>query len=187
MWLVTGLGNPGPRYAGNRHNVGFELVDRLARSWAAPAMRDKFSGEYTKASFAGHDVVLLKPMTYMNLSGECLQKAMTFFKVPLARVLVVHDELDLEFEDVRVKVGGGAAGHNGLKSIIQHCGGPDFVRLRIGIGRPPRGSTESWVLGDFDSVEGARLPDVLDEAARAAELVVREGPATAQNRVNRRG
>lgn len=180
MWLVVGLGNPGKQYAKNRHNVGFMVTEILGTRWKAPAAKEKFSALWTKAAFGGDDAILLQPQTYMNLSGESVQKAMAFFKVPLANVLVIHDELDLPFEDVRVKVGGGAAGHNGLKSIIQHCGGPDFVRVRIGIGRPPKGAVESWVLGDFDAMEGARLPDVLQAAALASEAVLKDGAAKAQ-------
>lgn len=186
MWLVVGLGNPGPKYRGNRHNVGFMAVDRLAARASGATWKDKFKGRWAKVSLAGRDAVLLQPQTWMNLSGESVQPAMAFFKTPLSQVIVIHDELDLAFRDVRVKVGGGAAGHNGLKSIIQQCGGPDFVRVRVGIGRPPRGSTESWVLGDFDSLESAELADVLDEAALATEAVVRDGPAAAQNKFNTR-
>ncbi len=180
MWLVVGLGNPGAKYAKNRHNVGFMVAEVLARRWGAPAAKEKFSGLYTRASVRGEDVVLLQPQTYMNLSGESVQRAMAFFKVPLSNVVVLHDELDLAFEDVRVKVGGGTAGHNGLKSIVQHAGSPDFVRVRIGIGRPPRGTVESWVLGDFDATQSALLPDVLQAAALASEVVLTEGPAKAQ-------
>lgn len=180
MWLVVGLGNPGSKYAKNRHNVGFMVAEILARRWGAPAAKEKFSGLYTRAAVKGEDVVLLQPQTYMNLSGESVQKAMAFFKIPLDRVLVVHDELDLAFEEVRIKVGGGTAGHNGLKSIVQHGGSPNFVRVRIGIGRPPRGTVESWVLGDFDTMESARLPDVLQAAALASEVVLLEGPSKAQ-------
>jgi PTH1 family peptidyl-tRNA hydrolase len=184
MWLVVGLGNPGPKYAGNRHNVGFKVVELLASRWHAGLAKEKFSGLWTKGTFAGEEAVLLQPMTYMNLSGESVQKAMTFFKVPLANVIVIHDELDIAFPEVRLKMGGGAAGHNGLKSIIQHCGGPDFLRVRIGISRPPKGTVESWVLGDFDALERAQLPDVLQAAALASEAVLREGPAKAQNQFN---
>jgi peptidyl-tRNA hydrolase, PTH1 family len=184
MWLVVGLGNPGAEYAKNRHNVGFMVVDRLVERWKAPALKDKFSGRFTKVALGKSDeAVLLTPLTYMNLSGESVRKAMDFFKVPLSNVLVIHDEMDLPFRDVRVKVGGGAAGHNGLKSILQHAGA-DFVRLRIGVGRPARGSSEDWVLGNFDVSEGAELPDVLHAAALAAESVVLKGPAAAQNSTN---
>jgi len=182
MHLITGLGNPGPKYAGNRHNVGFMVVDELARRWGAPRFRDKFKAELTKVAVGEHDVVLLKPMTYMNLSGEAVQAAMRFFKVPLARVLCVHDELDLEFGVVRLKVGGGTAGHNGLRSIVEHCGGPDFVRCRMGIGRPDRGRPEHYVLSDFNSLERVELGAFLDRGADIVETAVREGPRPAMNR-----
>ena len=183
MWLVVGLGNPGSQYARNRHNVGFRALDLVASRWSAGPMKDKFSGLWTKASFAGEDLVLLAPQTYMNLSGESVQKAMAFFKVPLGNVLVMHDELDLPWKDVRIKLGGGHAGNNGIRSIMQHCGA-DFVRVRIGIGKPPRGTTESWVLGDFDAMESAELPDVLSAAALAAEAVIQLGVSAAMNRVH---
>lgn len=183
MWLVVGLGNPGSQYARNRHNVGFRALDLVASRWSAGPMKDKFSGLWTKASFAGEDLVLLAPQTYMNLSGESVQKAMAFFKVPLGNVLVMHDELDLPWKDVRIKLGGGHAGNNGIRSIMQHCGA-DFVRVRIGIGKPPRGTTESWVLGDFDAMESAELPDVLSAAALAAEAVIQLGVAAAMNKVH---
>jgi len=186
VWLVAGLGNPGPRYSRNRHNVGFMVVERLAEKAGAGPFREKFKGLWSRGALGTEEVVLLEPQTFMNLSGESVQAALAFFKVPLDRLLVVHDELDLAWTDVRVKVGGGAAGHNGLKSILQHCGGPDFVRVRVGIGRPPRGSTESWVLGDFDTAESAELGDVLQTASLAAEAVVRRGPAQAQNEFNTR-
>jgi len=183
VFLVVGLGNPGPKYARNRHNVGFMVVERLAGS---EPFRDKLKGRFARTRLAGEDAVLLEPLTFMNLSGESVQAAMQFFKVPLERVLVVHDELDLPFETVRLKKGGGAAGHNGLKSIIQHCGGPDFLRLRVGIGRPERGAVQGHVLSDFSSDEGARLPDVLEDAARAVNAVLEVGVSAAMNRVNAR-
>jgi len=180
--LIVGLGNPGPKYAGNRHNVGFLVADELARRWDATRFRDKFKGEFTKVAVGDHDVVLLKPMTYMNLSGKAVQAAMQFFKVPLDRVLCVHDELDLEFDVVRLKVGGGTAGHNGLRSMVEHCGGADFVRCRVGIGRPDRGQPEHYVLSDFNSLERAELEMVLELAADIVETAVVEGTPQAMNR-----
>src|ERR1700709_534523 len=134
MLLVVGLGNPGAKYAHNRHNVGFMVVDRLAERLRAPAFREKFSGVFARV--ASPDVVLLKPLTYMNLSGESVQAAMKFFKVALKDVGVIHDEPDLAFGDDRLKVGGGTAGHNGLKSMLPHCGGDGFVPLRGAIRAP---------------------------------------------------
>ncbi len=183
MHLVVGLGNPGPAYARNRHNVGFMLVDRLAGA-AGVELREKLKGRFAKARIAGQDVVLLEPLTFMNRSGESVQAAMRFFEVALADVIVVHDELDLPFGTVRLKSGGGIAGHNGLRSIVQPCGGPEFVRLRIGIGRPPQGSPDGWVLGDFDADQSASLDVVLNDAARAVTAVVAEGVSAAMNALN---
>lgn len=182
MYLVVGLGNPGPKYASHRHNVGFMVVDQLARRWDAPAFRDKFEGRFAKATFRGEGVVLLEPQTYMNLSGQSVRPAMGFFRVPLERVVVIHDELDLPFGTSRIKVGGGAAGHNGLKSIVQHGGGNGFLRIRVGIGRPRGGRPEGWVLSDFSAAERAELDEVLAAAASMVESVVEEGPQKAMNR-----
>ncbi len=182
MHIVVGLGNPGPKYSGNRHNIGFMVVERLASRWSAPSFRDKFKAQTTKASFAGGDVVLLQPQTFMNLSGESVQPAMRFFKVPLEHVVCVHDELDLEFGVTRLKVGGGTAGHNGLKSMVSHCGGNGFVRLRVGIGRPRGGRTEGHVLSDFDASERAELDDLIERCCDIVEACVKDGPVPAMNR-----
>ncbi|MCA9528842.1 MAG: aminoacyl-tRNA hydrolase [Myxococcales bacterium] len=181
MYLIVGLGNPGPKYAGNRHNVGFMVAERLAARWGAPAFRAKLKGVFTKARFAGEDAVLLCPQTYMNLSGESVQAAMRFFKVPGERLVCIHDELDLPFGTLRVKVGGGTAGHNGLRSIVQHLGDGDFVRLRFGIDRPRSGQVVGYVLSDFDTSERAELPDLLERGCDMVESVVRDGPRAAMN------
>ena len=185
MLLVVGLGNPGPKYAGNRHNVGFMVVQRLAERARAAAFKEKFQGLFTKAELGGQEAVLLLPMTFMNLSGESVQKAMTFFKVPLKDVVVVHDELDLEWRMARIKVGGGHAGHNGLRSVIQHCGGPDFTRVRVGIGRPRSGAVEGYVLSDFDSQERPELDGELQKAAIMVETVAAKGTHAAMNELHR--
>ena len=185
MYLVVGLGNPGPQYAGNRHNAGFMVIERLRERWEAPPLREKFSARFCKAEFRGEDVVLLQPQTYMNLSGESVQKAMRFFKVPLERVIVIYDELDLDFETLRIKVGGGTAGHNGLKSIVQHGGSNDFVRVRFGIGRPKHGEAHGHVLGDFGADERITLDKVVDDAAKMVEAIVGKGVQTAMNRLNK--
>jgi len=183
VYLVVGLGNPGKKYAHNRHNVGFVAVDRIREERAMPEWREKFSGVFSR----GDDVMLLKPMTFMNVSGDSVQPAVAFVKVDPAHVVVLHDELDLPFGEVRLKVGGGHAGHNGLRSIIQRLGTPDFVRVRIGIGRPPpgfRGEVADYVLSDFDASERAELSDVVARAVAAAAAVIEKGPALAQNAVN---
>jgi PTH1 family peptidyl-tRNA hydrolase len=183
--LVVGLGNPEKKYARNRHNVGFMCVDALASDLGAPEWRDKWKGRTTKAG----DVTLLEPMTFMNLSGESVQPAAAFLKAAPTDILVVHDELDLPFGDVRLKMGGGHAGHNGLRSIIECLGSPDFARLRVGIGRPPagfRGDVADWVLSNFDPVETAELPDVLDRGKAAIRRVLKDGIVPAMNVTNTR-
>jgi PTH1 family peptidyl-tRNA hydrolase len=182
--LIVGLGNPGPKYAENRHNVGFMVVGALVDRWSAPVLREKFKGDFVMADHGGRDVVLLRPMTYMSLSGESVQSAMQFFKVGLPELVVVHDELDLPFGEVRIKVGGGAAGHNGLKSIIQHAGGNGFVRVRVGIGRPRSGAPEGHVLSDFAAIERAELPDVLERAGLLVEGIVTDGAQKTMNRLH---
>lgn len=166
-WLIVGLGNPGPKYAGNRHNVGFHVVERLSERWGALSFREKFGGRYAKVAVGGEDAVLLEPLEFMNHSGVATQKAMRFFDVALEQVVVVHDELDLPYGRLRLKKGGGTAGHNGLRSIVQHCGGPDYLRLRFGIGRPEHGNVRGWVLGDF----GAEAPNHGDRLDAAADFV----------------
>src|SRR5205823_2785695 len=150
--LVVGLGNPGREYARNRHNVGHMAVDELARrhdgSW-----RGKFNGQVADVRIDGHRVALLKPETYMNESGRSVKAAVTFYKLEPDAILVVHDESDLEPGRLQVRLGGGLAGHNGLRSITQHLGTPDFMRLRVGVGRPGRGDPRplaDYVLSDFE-------------------------------------
>lgn len=191
MHLVVGLGNPGKKYEKNRHNVGFMAVDRVARSHGLPAFKEKFGALWTKGELAAgggrHPVALLEPQTFMNLSGDSVQPAAAFFDVEPSRLIVVHDELDLAWRDVRLKVGGGHAGHNGLRSIIQRLGTPEFIRVRVGVGRPPpgfRGDVADYVLSDFDALERPELPDVLERAVAAIEKVVAEGIAPAMNSVN---
>lgn len=184
MRLIAGLGNPGPKYAGNRHNVGFMVVERLRQLNGAPAMRQQFSGSFTRARIGGEDVGLLLPGTFMNSSGQSVQPALHFFKLGFSDLIAVHDELDLPFGAVRIKLGGGTAGHRGIASIAQHCGGLEFCRLRIGIGRPSVGTVESYVLGDFSKQESAQLPDVLERATAALTDIVVSGVQAAMNAHN---
>ena len=187
--LVVGLGNPGSRYASSRHNVGFMALDALRVDLGLPDYKEKFSGVFTRGEALGHTIVLLEPMTFMNLSGSSVQPAMAFLKVPVEDVVVLHDERDLPFGDVRVKVGGGHAGHNGLRSIIERASSPNFVRVRIGIGRPPPGfpgDVADYVLSGFDPAEKAELTDIVSRAVSAAKGVLSSGAQAAMNHVNTR-
>jgi len=181
-WLVAGLGNPGPKYSGNRHNIGFMVADEIARLMGE-RFTAKFKGEVARGRFGEQDVLVLKPMTYMNLSGVSVGGAASFFKIPLEQVVVIHDELDLPYEQVRVKVGGGHAGHNGLRSIFQHFG-REFVRVRCGIGRPVHGEVTDFVLSDFSTGERVTLPHLVEDGARAVELIVSRGPLAAMNELH---
>ena len=187
MHLIAGLGNPGAKYARNRHNVGFMVLDRFAAVRQAPAFRQRFQGDFTKLRVGDTDVGLLKPATYMNLSGQSVALALRFFKLGLTDLTVVHDELDLAFGTLRIKLGGGTAGHRGIASIGQCCGGLDYTRVRTGIGRPRSGSVEHFVLSDFSAEEGAQLPDVLERAAAALTDIVVRGTQAAMNAHNQKG
>ena len=184
-FLVVGLGNPGPGYAFNRHNVGQMAIDIMAQRIGANFKSHKAGAVVAEGRVrpGGPKVILAKSTGYMNTSGRPVAGLMKFYGVPLANVVVLHDELDIPPHDVRIKVGGGHAGHNGLRDIIAACGGTDFVRVRIGIGRPP-GQMEvaDYVLSNFGTVEKKELPVTLELAADAAESVVAEGVATAQQR-----
>lgn len=187
MFLVVGLGNPGREHENNRHNVGFVIADALRAKHGWPEFKGKFSGLMTRGTLEGQEVVLLKPQTYMNLSGDSVQPAAAFFKVAVSDIVVVHDELDLPWQTVRLKSGGGHAGNNGLRSILQRLGQPDFLRVRVGIGKAPpgfRGDGADWVLSNFDAIERAELGDIAERAMEAVRLVVRSGAAAAMNVVN---
>jgi peptidyl-tRNA hydrolase, PTH1 family len=182
--LVVGLGNPGREYARNRHNAGAMIVDELARRHGG-SWRSKFSGQLAEVRIDGHRVGLLKPETYMNESGRSVQAAAQFFKVEPDAVLVVHDEGDFDLGRLQARLGGGLAGHNGLRSIAQHLKTPDFMRLRVGVGRPERGDPRplaDYVLSDFEPHENAE--DVIARAADAVETLDAEGLEATQRRFN---
>ena len=187
-WLVAGLGNPGPDYAGNRHNIGFLVVDRLADRARASFKAHKAGATIAEVRLGGPGglrAVLAKPRSYMNLSGGPVCGLARYFSVPPERLLAVHDELDLPFGALRLKLGGGDNGHNGLKSIRASLGTGDYYRLRFGIGRPPgRMDAASFVLKDFSAAERKDLDLEIERAADAVELLVREGLERAQNTFN---
>lgn len=185
--LVVGLGNPGREHARNRHNAGFLVADELARRHGG-SWRSKFSARVADVRVDGARVGLLKPDTYMNLSGRAVAAAARFYKVAPDGLLVVHDEGDFDLGRLQVRLGGGLAGHNGLRSIRQALGTPDFLRLRLGVGRPGRGDPRDladYVLSDFEPEDDAEA--LVARAADAVELLVREGLEAAQRRVNSPG
>jgi len=184
MRLFVGLGNPGARYRGNRHNIGFMAVDAIARAHGAAPWRRRFQGEAAEALIGGERILLLKPETYMNESGRAVAEAMRFFKIPLGGVSVFHDELDLAPAKLRVKVGGGNAGHNGLRSITALCGN-DYRRVRMGIGHPgDKSLVHSYVLNDFAKAEEPWADDLCRACADHAALLAAGEDASFQNKVH---
>ena len=189
-WVIVGLGNPGPSYAGNRHNVGAMVIDELARRTSSPLKTHKARAVAASTRLGmlpggvpGPPVIIAVPSCYMNESGGPTKALLSFFSVPPERLVVVHDELDIPAGDVRLKLGGGEGGHNGLRSISSSLGTKDYHRVRVGIGRPPgRMDAADYVLRDFGTVERKELPFLLDSAADAVELLVTEGLLTAQQK-----
>ena len=182
MHLVVGLGNPGRQYQGNRHNVGFRAVDELAGG--AP-WRGKWGAELAEVELSGEKVLLCKPMQFMNVSGQPVASVAGFWKIPAEQVVVIHDELDVAFGRVKINKGGGAGGHNGVRSLIDCLGTPDFVRVRVGIGRPPPNwEGADYVLADFSRAEQPELPGMISAAAAAAKEIVTRGLTAAMNRYN---
>ncbi|MEZ4394871.1 MAG: aminoacyl-tRNA hydrolase [Polyangiales bacterium] len=175
MKLLVGLGNPGAQYARNRHNVGFMVLDRLHARGMASEWREKYVGLASRVILAGREVTLLKPQTFMNLSGRSVVRALQQMGVGIKDALVIHDELELPFGELRPKVGGGHGGHNGLRDITATAGA-DFARLRVGIGRPEHGPVDAYVLSGFSRDEAAQLDAILDRAADLAESMLSEGP-----------
>lgn len=213
---VVGLGNPGDRYDLTRHNIGFAVVDALkacsgitdinavegeARSIARAAIAGDLSqsdwqnrGDYLEASVAigGWSSIIIKPMTFMNRSGEPVQQALSFRKIPVSQAIVVHDEIDIPFGSIRVKIDGGEGGHNGLRSISESCGGRNYARIRVGVGKPPPGSplalrpegVATWVLGKFTKEERLIAEELVARAVHAVVLIGVKGLRAAQNRIN---
>ena len=181
-WLIAGLGNPGPAYADNRHNAGFMAADVLAARAGARFRAGKFRAMTAAGHLAGFSVIIIKPLTFMNESGVAVGGVSNYHRIGADRIVVIHDELDLPFDTIRLKRGGGDNGHNGLRSITAHLGTRDYYRVRIGIGRPPgRMDPAAYVLRDFAAPEREELPLVLERAADAVEALLADGLAAAQN------
>ena len=185
MNLVVGLGNPGPEYQDNRHNLGFKVVDELRARARGPVSRTKFGAELCEVTLVGERVLLCKPMEFMNVSGQAVARVAGFWKVPAAEVIVVHDELDLPFGRLKLGVGGGHGGHNGVRSMLSDLGGAEFARVRVGVGRPAAGREPAdYLLSDFSRAEDKELPALVGLAADAIEMIVAKGLPAAMNRFN---
>jgi PTH1 family peptidyl-tRNA hydrolase len=184
-WLVVGLGNPGPTYAGTRHNAGAMVADVLADRVRGRFKSHRARADVVETRFGDQRVVLAKPRSYMNESGGPVVALRDFFKLPVERIIAVHDELDLDFGTLRLKLGGGDNGHNGLKSLRRSLGSGEFHRVRVGIGRPPgRQDPADWVLRDFSPAERKELGLQIERAADAVETLIADGLAAAQNSYN---
>jgi len=173
--LIVGLGNPGPKYLWTRHNAGFIVLDRFAHLAGIQITRKTFGGLFGEGDFKGNRLLLLKPQTYMNLSGRCVAEALRFHKLESADIIVIHDELDIPFGQIKFKADGGHGGHNGLRSLHQELGGGGYSRLRIGIGRPVHGNMADYVLTNFGKDEMISLPRLVDGAVDALEMMIAEG------------
>lgn len=184
-WLVAGLGNPGQKYANTRHNMGFLTVDLLAEDAGVKLNKIKFKSAYNILPFAGAKCLVMKPQTYMNLSGEAVREAAQFYKIPADRVLVIYDDVSLPVGKLRVRPSGSAGGHNGIKNIIAHLGTQDFPRIKIGTGAPGEGEDMiGWVIGEPSQKEKALLLECFRQAVQAAECVIRHGCQKAMNDFN---
>jgi PTH1 family peptidyl-tRNA hydrolase len=182
--LIVGLGNPGRKYAGNRHNVGFQCLDRLAEAWGLSFSNRKHKALLAHGEIVGLKTTLAKPQTFMNLSGEAVERLARFYDLPPEGLLVIYDDLDLPLGKIRLRPEGGSGGHRGMNSIIEHLGTGGFPRLRVGIGRPVHGDPVDYVLSDFAPDERLAIEDAYERAISAVEFWLAEGIVAAMNRYN---
>ena len=185
-WLIVGLGNPGEKYENTRHNVGFQVIDELAERQGKPVQRLKFKALTGLLTIGGEKALVMKPVTYMNLSGEAVRPAADFYKLPPERILVISDDVALAAGRLRIRAKGSAGGHNGLKSIIQHLGTDQFPRVKIGVGEKPHPDYDmaDWVLSKFTGEDLKTITAAVERAAKAVECLIAEGPDKAMNRFN---
>jgi PTH1 family peptidyl-tRNA hydrolase len=185
-WVVTGLGNPGGKYEMTRHNAGFMALDRLSDIWNIPVKKLGFRAVYGMGRFEDVRVLLLKPQTFMNLSGESLRDCLSFYKIPLAHAIVIHDDVSLPVGRIRIRTQGSDGGHNGIKNILYHARSDAFPRVKIGVGAPPHPEYAliDWVLGKFSKEDQPILSDAIDRACAAVGELIKNGSASAMNRYN---
>ena len=184
-WLIVGLGNPGPEYAKSRHNIGFRCIDILADKLGVKIDRAKFEGLYGQTEYQGHKLYLLKPLTYMNLSGRSVLQLSSFFKIPPERIIVIFDDISLDPGRLRVRGSGSAGGHNGMKNIILHSGSQDFVRVRVGVGKKPEHmDLADHVLSRFSREDLPFMRESCGKACDALEVILSDGAVAAMNRYN---
>ena len=185
MKIIVGLGNPGKPYEHTRHNIGFDVIDALAEKWGAPLTNSKFNGMYTTVHRPEGKVLLVKPLTYMNLSGECVGPLMDYFDIDVEDLIVIYDDLDLETGKLRLRQKGSAGGHNGIKNIIAQLGTQNFQRIKVGVGEKPKGwDLADYVLGHFSKEDRGLVDDALKRAAGAVELMVQGEVDQAMNQFN---
>ena len=185
-WLIVGLGNPGKDYARTRHNCGFRVIDILAEQLRCKVDKCKFQGLYTQVNYGGKKLYLLKPQTYMNLSGRSVQQLAAYYHIPPQRIIVIFDDISLEPGRLRIRADGSAGGHNGIKSIIQELGSQDFPRVKVGVGAKPRPEQDlaDWVLSGFSASEEKAMTFALENAAKAALSILEVGVSESANRFN---
>lgn len=183
MFLIIGLGNIGDKYNNTRHNIGFDAIDAISSMYNISINRKKFKGEYGEGFIGGEKTIIIKPTTFMNLSGECVREVMDFYKISNEDILVIYDDISLDVGKIRIREKGSAGGHNGIKSIISHLGTDVFSRVKIGVGGP-KDDLIKHVLGNFSKVERSVLDQTLEAVAKAAEVVIKEGTKTAMNEFN---
>lgn len=185
MFFIIGLGNPGLKFDTTRHNVGFEVVERLAYNHNIKIDRKKHKAYVGQGIIGGHKVILVKPQTYMNLSGESVRDILDFYKEDESSIIVVYDDTSLDIGDIRIRLKGSAGGHNGIKNIIQHLGTQTFTRVKVGVGaKPPGWDLADYVLSRFDQKEIPIIVDAIAESAKAIEMIINEGPTKAMNSFN---
>ena len=188
MFLIVGLGNPGKEYDGTRHNIGFAAIDYIADKYNIELNRIKFKGVFGEGLINGKKVILLKPTTYMNLSGESVREFIDYYKIdPETEMIVIYDDIDLEPGQIRIRKKGSAGGHNGIKNIIQELGTQKFVRIKVGVGAKPQGwDLADYVLGRFGSEDRKLVDEAQDRACKAVELILSDGPDAAMNEFNKK-